>query len=294
MIKPSLVHTCSTVTNLKKIKLTNQDNFLKAKEINLGFGTRKCVTDLKKSDLVSTKDHTAFINDCVSFITVVISKLFERSPLSSVIIRNTNALNSNEIACREDEILQEKMNVILKHFLKLKIFSPPNGDKALKKYTQFLEEVKRVNSHELRCFKTCEKNLDDFYFKKLDIDIGRYSKFLFVLKTILTLSHGKAAVKRGFNLGKSSLQVNIKEESIVAKKIVRDHLLANKIDLPSFEIPSKLIIACNPAHSKYKASLEKTAKDLAKVLEKERREIFEKELKELKEKQKELKEHVNH
>ena len=85
-------------------------------------------------------------------------------------------------------------------------------------------------------------------------------------------------------MGKSSPQINRKLESIVAKKILRDHLLANKIDSPSFEIPNKLIIACN-AHSKYKASLEKTAKESAKVLEKEMKEIFEKELKELEEKE---------
>ena len=68
---------------------------------------------------------------------------------------------------------------------------------------------------------------------------------------------GQAAVERWFSLGKSSLLVNMKEESIVAKKIVRDHLLANKIDLPIFEILRKLIIACNTAYYKYKASLEK-------------------------------------
>ena len=42
VMKPNLVHAYSTVTGLKKIKLTNKDNFLKAKEINL-------VTDLKKN-----------------------------------------------------------------------------------------------------------------------------------------------------------------------------------------------------------------------------------------------------
>lgn len=83
-------------------------------------------------------------------------------------------------------------------------------------------------------------------------------------------------------MDKCRLQVNIKEEPIVTKKIVRDHLLANKVGLPFFEIPKKLIIAGNTAHSKHKAIL--TAKDSVKVLEKERREIFEKKLKDLEEK----------
>ena len=95
-----------------------------------------------------------------------------------------------------------------------------------------------MDSDELRHFKTWKTNLDDFLLKKLDIDIRRYNKFLFVLKIILTLSNGQAAVERGFSLGKISLQVNIKDNSIVAKKIVRDHLLANKIYLPFFEYPT--------------------------------------------------------
>ena len=57
----------------------------------------------------------------------------------------------------------------------------------------------------------------------------------------------------------SSLQVNIKEEAIITKKIVRDCLLVNKIDL---SVPNKLIIACNTAHSQCEVSKEKTEKEL--------------------------------
>ena len=60
------------MAELKKIKLINKDNFHKTKEINLGFGTRKCIIDLKKSYLVSTQDYAA-LNDCISFITVIAS-----------------------------------------------------------------------------------------------------------------------------------------------------------------------------------------------------------------------------
>ena len=63
----------------------------------------------KKSNLASTKDHAVFMNDCINFSTVIVSKLFEGSPLSSLIKRNVNALNPNEIACKEDKILLEKM-----------------------------------------------------------------------------------------------------------------------------------------------------------------------------------------
>ena len=148
------------------------------------------------------------------------------------------------------------MNAILKHFLKFKVVSPPNCDKAFELDTfNSLKRLKRWIHMNWDLLKHGKHIFDDFYCKKLDIeDIRWYNKFLLVVKIILTLSHGQAATERGFSLGKSSLEVNIKENSIVAKKIVRERLSPSK--QRRFVIFCKLIIACNTAHSKYKASLE--------------------------------------
>ena len=64
--------------------------------------------------------------------------------------------------------------------------------------------------------------LDDFYFK--EAKIGVYPGLASVLKIILTLSHGQADVERGFSLNKSSLQTNINENSVVGKRLVKDHI----------------------------------------------------------------------
>ena len=89
--------------------------------------------------------------------------------------------------------------------------------------------------------------------------------------------------------GKSSLQTNVTEESIIAKKIVRDHLLANKIELSSYQVPSKLILQCNnSAHSKYKASLKEKAKDAERDAEAEKRKLIQSEIDKLVDKEKKL------
>ena len=56
-------------------------------------------------------------------------------------------------------------------------------------------------------------------------------KFAFVLKVILTLSHGQVPVEGNFSLDKSYLRTNITEESIIPKNTVRNHLQANKVNL---------------------------------------------------------------
>ena len=95
-------------------------------------------------------------------------------------------------------------------------------------------------------------------------------------------------IKPLFSLGKSSLQTNITEESIITKKIVRDHLLANKIELSSYQVPNKLILQCNSAHSKYKASLKEKAKDAERNAVAEKRKLIQSEIDDLVDKEKKL------
>jgi len=79
---------------------------------------------------------------------------------------------------------------------------------------------------EFKSFKREKQRLDEFYFAP-KFDIKRYKQLCYVLKIILTLSHCQAAVERRFSLNKALLKTNISEESIIAKKIIRDHMVAN-------------------------------------------------------------------
>ena len=71
----------------------------------------------------------------------------------------------------------------------------------------------------------------------------------------MALSHGQAAVERGVSVGKSILNVNMSTESIVLKKIVRDHMISHSVKPHNFQIRRQLIISCNAAYSEYKDSL---------------------------------------
>ena len=152
------------------------------------------------------------MNECLTFVTAIVTKLIDRSTLGSVIVRNANALNPDVMAELEIHLLERKMNQILMHLLKLNILSTNDSDKALEQFCSFLEQVKKMHLDELKLFDPSKKKLDFFYFHELGSETKKHAKFAFVLKIILTLSHGQAAVERGFSLGKSSLQINITEE----------------------------------------------------------------------------------
>ena len=63
--------------------------------------------------------------------------------------------------------------------------------------------------------------LDDFYFRKLNV--SKHPELASLLIVLFTLSHGQADVERGFSLNSGSLKDNIKDESVVSKRIVKDH-----------------------------------------------------------------------
>ena len=63
---------------------------------------------------------------------------------------------------------------------------------------------------------------------------------------------------------------------------------ANKVNLSSYKVSRKLVVSCNSAYDRYKASLEEKAKESEKTLEKERKELFQEELNHLIDKEKNL------
>ena len=70
-------------------------------------------------------------------------------------------------------------------------------------------------------FEKNRNRLDKFYVK--DFCVLRYKKLSFVIKIILTMSHGQAAVKGGFNtslinINNSTLKTNISPEGVNSEK----------------------------------------------------------------------------
>ena len=74
---------------------------------------------------------------------------------------------------------------------------------------------------------------------------------------ILTLSHGQAALERSVSINKSIVEVNMTEESIVARKTIKDHMLSNDIQPDMIEIPNKMINFYRSARQKYEIHKER-------------------------------------
>ena len=120
-------------------------------------------------------------------------------------------------------------------------------------FVEFVTYNVKLNIDKFGSFDRYKTKLDVFYFYTIGLD--KYKKFKYVMKVILTPSHGLASVERGFTISKSVFKVNTTEESIASKKLVRDYMIENKLEPHTVPISNQLIRSVSCARQSYEESL---------------------------------------
>ena len=118
--------------------------------------------------------------------------------------------------------------------------------------------------------------------------IAHYAALFDIMKVLLVLSHGQASVERGFSVNKEIEVENLHEHSLVAQRIICDHLRAvgGVLNVP---VTKKLLAAAASSRQKYEKYLQEE-RDKKKTAEEQRkRKHVLDEIEELKEKKKRMK-----
>ena len=97
--------------------------------------------------------------------------------------------------------------------IELNIMEPSRCDKALREFSSFCDNDCKTFSHKFAEFDESSCRLDEIYFEK--IGIQRHGKLSFVLRLILTLSHGQTFVERGFSINNAILETSMLLETVV-------------------------------------------------------------------------------
>ena len=126
---------------------------------------------------------------------------------------------------------------------------PSRCDKALSEFNSFCNNDRKTISNKFAEFDESSCRLDEFYFK--NIGIQKYGELSFVIRLILTLSHGQASVERGFSINNAILEINMLPETVASKWIVRDHMIAKGLQPHTIKIDKPIMLAVKGARQKY-------------------------------------------
>ena len=103
-------------------------------------------------------------------------------------------------------------------------------------------------------FKFGEDRWDAFFCDVLSTQ-KTYEDLWTTVKFLLTLSHGQAAIERGFSVNKEALAPNLKEDSLKVVHIVHNTISAKQIEIAEFVITDELLTSFSHANNRYKMYL---------------------------------------
>ena len=176
VVKNDVLEKCTTVQQLIKINLGDKDTFkTKREELNLGFATESIIKQLVKKDSVQKNAVRNFVTNVQTCVVGTVNKIFERTPLGSIILRTAAIFNPESIMnSTNGTLLLKKLKLLLQHLVSLKLIPAHHADKAFAQLPEFISnEMKLVNGSE------DIDRLDDFYFN--EAKIGVYPEFASVL-----------------------------------------------------------------------------------------------------------------
>lgn len=129
-------------------------------------------------------------------------------------------------------------------------------DNCIFAFSQFIDEA--IIDGSLSSFNKQIDRLDEFYFSRLGSKSN--TEILWrVIKSLLILSHGQANVERGFSINKQVEAQNLQEKSIVAKRIIIDHI-SSIGGIEKVVISSQLLMSASSARHQYELYLDEEKK----------------------------------
>ena len=276
VVKEDVLQACSSGLQLSKSDLDKQIMFKKKRCFHLGFATESNLAELRKKDVVNESTNGEFLLGMQKCVVATLKKLCERCPTGSVILRSAVIFDPAILKSSTSTVLSKTLWYMLQNLVSFKIVATKEADLAYQQFGLMHDEV--MGAVDINGIS----RLDDYYFQKLKI--SKYAELSAIVKISLTLSHGQSDVELGFSCNTLLLEENIKDDSIVSKRLIKDHLVSNNLKPHMLEITSQIRASCRQAHQRYHSYLEDQKKMQDKLSLKEAKEIICLEIQELQEK----------
>lgn len=232
---------------LEDININNDENLKLAKDIDIGYATRAA---LRKCVGVKDIDVLVFRRDCRDCLKSCVEKLLEKSPLKYPLTDALAFLDPHNVGYSQNEAVQ-KMATAMDILVTANLIPPSVAQSADREF----KEIVCLESVKIDMMSYCKKDtrLDNFWMTLLN---NHESKSLqIVIRLLLPLSHGNAYLERGFSVNGEIVIENLKEDSIVAQRIVFDGI-AEAGGIYNCQINKDMLLSMRNANNYWKQALD--------------------------------------
>jgi len=212
-VKPEvLTDAGANFVRLKALDLKSDENLKMATQTDVGFGAKRAIpTNPKPMEKLN------FYRQCQAFLCGVAQKIIERSPLQHPLVRGASALSPSTICDNTRIVCEKRFDIVLNSFLDKKLISVSEADSAKSEYADFISNSNvrtRLERYDLN-----EDRLDDLYVNLIKTN-HNWNFLWLIVRRLLILFHGQAAVESGFSINKDLLLENMSETSVIAQRVV--------------------------------------------------------------------------
>ena len=254
-IKKCVLDKANTVTKLLGLDPTDQSQHVSSNSVDIGFAAEKIMREHKRAKKLSEHDCLSVRLDTKKCLIAMTKKLLHKCPVNYPLVRNLNWLVPDSICHKPNECVAH-----LKRCLCLLSESGHvevrNCDDIIKQYNGFLRKAATQDAY--LEFRVSTDRLDKLLYDSLAND-DDMKKLWDVVRIILILSHGQATVERGFSVNKVTMVDNLTEHTLIAKRVVKDHVMqVGKIS--DIAITPALLAAAAAGRKRYQLYLDKQKK----------------------------------
>ena len=251
-IKPSLVIQSATNTlKLLQVEYENAENHVEVTKIKAGFVTERALEEHRKKHPNAQRLRLEFRQNCKLFLMKMVSKLFEKAPIKYPLVRHLSVLDPR-VLIKNKETSTRKLTCVLQILVEAGRIHEKTCDEVLKEFSQFYDHS--LKSDCFRSFNPQSERLDEFFHEMLSTKT-EWCHLWKTVRDLLILSHGQASVERGFSVNKVVVVENMQEHSLVAQRVILDHVKSVG-GLQNIAYTKELLLSAASARQKYQLYLD--------------------------------------
>ena len=204
---------------LVKIKVADQKIHVNNKRVDVGFASVKLKGTVNCK--LSERQVMEFRIENKTCLIQLLEKMLEKCLASYFLDRHLSCLNPVKIALNK-EACSAKFKKVLRFLVNAERVTEEEYDTLLQQFAMFLDRIPVFGSERFANFQSAEDRVCTLFCECMANE--SYKSLFSDVKVILILSHEQAAVERAFSVNKELEVENLKEHTLVAQRIVCDHV----------------------------------------------------------------------
>lgn len=255
------LNAANTSSKLLSIDLDSSDNMIPVAAFDIGLAAKSELRKLPKPSHIAVVN---FKRECISFVKACSKKIIERSPLKYKLARGANCLNP-AVCATSVGAGQKQLNIALEVLIEHGWLSGLQAERASRSYVQVCSTS--TAQALMQNFDRTRQRLETLW---VELCASAHKELLLFVKIVLCLSHGNSSVERGFSVNKECLVENMKEESLVAQRLVYDEVSAAG-GVAKVDVTDKMIEMVRSANIRWKEELERKKQERLQLSDVERK-----------------------